>query len=261
MAYATALISLAASYEKRYERASLSTLGELARQYDRAANEVSSEAVGSAGGGAGTAQRYAAPIIAQLLTRISSLRREVMEIVAHPPVQPTADCAEAESAQAPDEEDTASRIQFERGQMPLSDWIRQKARKDMLAMSEQALRGHLEDLEWLCKAPWSAVAGAASPDHSTRESGAEQRQLMNEVAAALHIGWLLQEGFPGAGAHADSESALLAEMTPYEREQYEVRKDNARRRQEFRRKKPEVFSLDAARRRAKLLSRHTRGIN
>ncbi len=261
MAYAAALASLAASYEKRFGRASLGALRELARQYDRA-NAVSSETMGSAGEDRRAAPGYAAPIIAHLLARISSLKREVTQIVAQPPLLPVVDGAEPVNKQALAEPvDTASRLQLERGQMPLSDWIRQKARKDMLAMSGEALREHLEDLEWLCKGPWTSVAGTALPEPSAREAVAEHRQMMNEVAAALHIGWLLQEGFPGAGAHADTESVLLAEMTPYERDQYEVRKENARRRQEFRRKKPEVFSLDAARRRAKLLSRHTRRIN
>jgi hypothetical protein len=251
MANAAALISLAAAYEKRFGRASLIALGELARQYDPA----------GAGPGA-NAQRCAAPIIAHLLVRIASLKREVAAIVAPPPALPATECSEAAGAQAPAEAgDPSTRLQIERGQMPLSDWLRQKARKDMLAMSEQALREHLADLEWIATGPWSAVAGAALPERLAQESGVDHRQLMNEVAAALHIGWLLQEGFAGAGSHADTESALLARMTPYEREQYEVRKENARRRQDVRRKKPEIFSLDAARRRAMLTSRQGRPTN
>ncbi len=251
MASAAALISLAASYEKRFGRASLGTLRELARQYDGAANAPGSAAPAPDGRGhdAG-AQRLAAPIVAHVLARIASLKRELMEIVAHPAAEPPADCAETGAAQALAEQvDVASRLQCERGEMPLPDWIRRKARADMPAMSEQALLRHLQDLEWICNQPCSALAG---DDHS---------QLMNEVAAALHIGWLLQEEFSGAGAHTDTESLLLAKMTPYEREQYEVRKENARRRQEFRRKKPEIFSLDAARRQARLGPRHARRTN
>lgn len=234
MANAAVLISLAAAYEKRFGRASLSALGELAKQY-----------------GCG-AQGFAAPIIAPLLDRIFSLKREVLETVAHHPVLPPADGPETagDAAQALAEQvDTAFVLQIERGDMPLSKWIRQKARKDMLALSEQALRRHLEDLDRIRSEPWSAGAGAALPRRSTRESEADDRQLMKEVEAALHIGWLLQEEFSGASAHADTESMLLAKMTPFERGQYEVRKDNARRRQEFRRKKPEIYSLDASRRR------------
>ena len=123
-------------------------------------------------------------------------------------------------------------------------------------MSEQDLHRHLAELERIRGVPTSAIAGAALPESSTLEGEADRRQLMIEAEAALHIGWLLQEEFSGASAHADSESELLARMTPYEREQYEVRKENARRRQEVRRKKPEIFSLDAARRQAKLAARN-----
>jgi len=251
MAYAAALISLAAAYEKRFGRASLGALGELARQYAPPGADHGAAAPGRP-----------APIIAHLLARIASLKQEVVDIVVQPAARPAAECAEAVGTLAPaGQVDPASRVQLERGQLPLADWIRQKARKDMLAMSEQALREHLEDLEWIGRGPLSAVASAAAPHGSARESGADHAQLMNEVAAALHIGWLLQEGFSGAGSHAGTEAALLAQMTPYEREQYVVRKENARRRQEFRRKKPEVFSLDAARRRAMLTSRQGRPTN
>jgi hypothetical protein len=252
MANAGALISLAASYEKCFGRASLSALGELARQYSRVGKAVSPEAMASAGDGHEiAARRFAAPIIAHLLDRIFSLKWELMEIVAHHPDLPPANCAEpaTDDAQVLAEQvDATSRLQIERGDMPPSKWIRQKVRQDMLAMSEQALRRHLEDLVRIRSEPLSAVTGPAVPGRSTRESEADYRQLMNEVEAALHIGWLLQEEFSGAWAHADTESMLLAKMTPFERGQYEVRKDNARRRQEFRRKNPEIYSLDASRR-------------
>lgn len=129
----------------------------------------------------------------------------------------------------------------------------------MLAMSEPALSRHLEELgRILGEPPAAAVADAALPARMQLEREAERRRLLIEVEAALHIGWLLQDEFSDAAAHADSESMLLARMTPYEREQYEVRKENARRRQEFRRKRPEIFSLEAARRQARLAAGHIR---
>jgi len=254
------LISLAASYENRYGRASRSALAELARQYERIASAVSSAPLSPSNSHATAALKRTAPILAHLLGRISSLKREVPEFLAPRPVTPPAACPETsiESAQAlAEQDDTALRLQLERGETPLAEWVRQKTRQDMLAMPEQALRRHLTGLERMHAALREAAIDPLVAGQSRRKTDAEESQLINEIDAALHIGWLLQEEFSETWAHADSEALLLARMTPYERGQYEVRKDNARRRQEFRRKKPEIYSLDAARRRATLTPRNS----
>jgi hypothetical protein len=290
MANAAALISLATAYEKRFGRATLAALVELAQQDGGIADAASAEALASAGDG------HAGPVIAHLLDRIAALKHDVIDALAQHPVLPVcaaADvapcvseapdlpvCAAADAApcvseapvlavcaavdaapcvfEAPDlpvcaaadvapcvsepPVEAASAWQSERGDMPLLDWIRKKARKDMLVMSEQDLAKHLDDLDRIRQAPWGAVTVADSSERQRRELENQYRRLRNELEAAVHIGWLLQEQFPGVWAHADTEAMLLERMTPYECAQYEVRKENARRRQEFRRRKPGVFN-------------------
>jgi hypothetical protein len=272
MADAGALISLAGQYAQRYGRASIADLRTLARRYGRIANPVRLEAVSPISLRDATSEvcalavqqdrptkEFTVPDLARMRQTISSLHHAAQDIVAHYSALPQADSpVDAISAEATVDDmqelaeliDDASRLEIERRAMPLAEWIRQKARKDLLSMSEHALHRHLDDLDRIRSDEWieEALPAPESPGRWAREFESEYRQLTNDIDVALHIGRLLQEDFSGELAEADAEAVLLAKMTAFERGQFEVRKDNARKRQESRRRRPELFT-DAPRRR------------
>lgn len=183
---------------------------------------------------------FIAPRIPQMRDRISSLNNESKEIAPYYATLPQTDSIRTEPELDDEEElaglvDGTSRLQIERGAMPLASWIRQMLGKDMTAMSEHVLARHVKDLERIKAEGWVETAFPASGFLNTigRAFNGDYRLLNNELDAAINIAAILRKKFSRTFTKADEEAILVARMTPFEQGRHEGEKRNKKRRKEF----------------------------
>lgn len=191
-------------------------------------------ALGSEGTQEAAQKEFIPPRLARMRDKISRLNGEAKEIAPYYTDSPQAGSVQAEATLDDLEElaelvDDSSRLQIERGSMPLSWWIKQMVDKDMASMSEHVLRRHVDDLNLIKAEDWLTAAFTSSGflDTIGRAFNGEYRQLKNNLDSAISIGRLLLKKFSGNFTEEDAEAILLAKMTPYEQERHRQRKRNA----------------------------------
>jgi hypothetical protein len=146
--------------------------------------------------------------------------------------------------------DESSRLEIDRGTMPLSSYINDKLGKYMEAMPEVVLRRHVADLEMIRDRDWVGQAFPRSGfiQQFVREVfDSECKAMRRELATRIELGHLLLKRYVGRLTASDEEALMLFGMTPDQKREHQKKKIRDRIRAEERQKYPYRFNPDGSR--------------
>ncbi len=172
------------------------------------------------------------PSIPRMRDRVASLSTETCSVAAHYHVEQRAnrrtnnasgDPTLTEREELKQLVDRDTWLEIERDAMPLSTWLEQKVSADMFAMTEIQLEEHLADLRLIKAKRLAEIVQEGKSTLGTIWGGltGTHRKLEKDLDAALTIGQLLLKKFNGTFTQLDAENIAWAQMTPFERGQYE----------------------------------------